>query len=73
MRIRLALNSYTLTCGCLVGVYETYAGEVIDILDARGERCPDESHRAGTQYRAMADRSIEPSDRPIGRSVYLGK
>jgi hypothetical protein len=48
MRIRLALNSYTRPCGCLVGVYETYAGQVIDILDAPGERCSDASHREGT-------------------------
>jgi hypothetical protein len=48
MRIRQALNSYTRPCGCLVGVYETYAGEVIEILDAPGEGCADASHREGT-------------------------
>lgn len=49
MRIRLALNSYTRPCGCLVGVYETYAGEVVEIVDAHGENCPDGSHRHGAR------------------------
>jgi hypothetical protein len=49
MRIRLALNSHIRPCGCLVGVYETYAGEVVEIVDAHGEQCPDPAHRTGTR------------------------
>jgi hypothetical protein len=60
MRIRLALNSYTRSCGCLVGVYETYAGEVVEIVDAHGEQCPDPTHRTGTQV-TNAERRVPKS------------
>jgi hypothetical protein len=56
MRIRLALNSYSRPCGCLVGVYETYAGEVVEIVDARGEECRDRSHRRGARLDIPASR-----------------
>jgi hypothetical protein len=61
MRIRLALNSYTRSCGCLVGVYETYTGEVVEIIDAHGEHCPDRSHRHGARL-ATSGFPIAPSD-----------
>lgn len=49
MRIRVALKSYIRPCGCLVGVYETYAGEVVEIVDAHGDDCPDRSHHQGAR------------------------
>jgi hypothetical protein len=63
MRIRLALNSYSRPCGCLVGVYETYAGEVVEIVDAPGEGCQDRLHRSGARLEAplsRADRFRQP-------------
>jgi hypothetical protein len=30
-----------------VGVYETYDGETIEIIEERGRQCSESSHRAG--------------------------
>jgi hypothetical protein len=45
MRVLRGVAGRVLDCGCLVGVYETYAGEVVTIIDARGEQCTDPAHR----------------------------
>jgi hypothetical protein len=44
-RILRGLDSRALACGCLVGVYETYANETIGIIDATGPGCADGTHR----------------------------
>jgi len=46
MRILRGLSSRVLPCGCLAGLYETYDGEVVGILDAKGEGCK-EQHASG--------------------------
>jgi hypothetical protein len=45
-RVRLlrGLSGRVLDCGCLVGVYETYAGQVVATIDARGPVCTEPSH-----------------------------
>jgi hypothetical protein len=40
VRIYRALTGHTLRCGCLVGVYETYEGSTVRIVDAVGDGCP---------------------------------
>jgi hypothetical protein len=45
MRFLRGLSGRVLTCGCLVGVYETYDGVVVATIDARGQACPDAEHR----------------------------
>lgn len=47
MRILRGLSSRFLACGCLIGVYETYEGEIVGILDARNPSCSDPSHVVG--------------------------
>jgi len=47
MRILRGLSSKWLACECLVGVYETYEGRVVTIVDAKGTGCADPSHRTG--------------------------
>ena len=47
MRILRGLSSKSLPCGCLAGVYETYDGEVVAIVDAKGTGCPNRSHNNG--------------------------
>ena len=47
MRILRGLSSKWLPCECLVGVYETYDGLVVTIVDAKGTGCEDASHRTG--------------------------
>jgi hypothetical protein len=47
MRILRGLSSRFLTCGCLVGVYETYDGQIVNILDARTSACDNPEHQTG--------------------------
>ena len=49
MRIRRGLSSRLLSCGCLVGIYETYEGETVGILDARSPSCADPAHARGNR------------------------
>lgn len=45
MRLLRGLSGRVLSCGCLVGVYETYEGEVVATIDARGKQCQSRDHR----------------------------
>ncbi len=47
MRILRGLSGRVLACGCLAGLYETYDGEIVGILDARGSACSNPSHGPG--------------------------
>lgn len=47
MRILRGVSSKLLPCGCLAGIYETYDGEIVAILDARGASCADSAHAKG--------------------------
>jgi hypothetical protein len=54
-RILCGLQSRQLRCGCLVGVYETYAGGRVEIIDARGLGCTDRTHRQGFTIKPRQD------------------
>jgi hypothetical protein len=47
MRILRGLSSRFLACGCLAGVYETYGGEIVTIVDAKAPACADSAHEEG--------------------------
>ena len=47
MRILRGVSSRLLVCGCLAGVYETYSGEIVTIIDARAGSCSDPAHARG--------------------------
>jgi hypothetical protein len=47
MAILRGLSSRLLPCGCLAGVYETYDGAIVTILDARAATCADPTHVDG--------------------------
>ena len=47
VRILRGLSSRLLACGCVAGVYETYDGQVVAIIDALGAHCRDERHVRG--------------------------
>ena len=49
MRILRGLTSRLLPCGCIAGVYETYDGTVVTLLDEREAACLDPSHGDGNQ------------------------
>ncbi|MEO8523001.1 MAG: hypothetical protein ABI603_16675 [Acidobacteriota bacterium] len=46
-RILRGLSSRVLPCGCLLGLYETYDGEVIELIDAPALSCSAVGHAAG--------------------------
>jgi hypothetical protein len=54
------LTSRHLPCGCVVGLYETYGGRVVSILDVRGERCEDARHEPGFEEEETA--AVVPRD-----------
>lgn len=45
MRLLRGLGGRVLSCGCLVGIYETYEGQVVASIDAAGASCHDPQHR----------------------------
>jgi hypothetical protein len=45
MRILRGLGSDILPCGCFVGLYETYDGKNVAMIDAVSPRCTDRRHR----------------------------
>jgi hypothetical protein len=59
LRILRVVGSRSLTCGCFVGVYETYDGATVEIIEERDPRCFDRSHDEGHVTR--------PGQRPTER------
>jgi len=54
-RIRLTLAGFALPCGCVGGVYETYSGAIVRLLDVRGSHCSLEQHRQGAEIEAAPE------------------
>jgi hypothetical protein len=54
MRILRGLTSRLLPCGCVAGIYETYDGEVVALLDERDSACADQNHEAGNRIPELA-------------------
>ena len=52
MRLQRGLGGRQLACGCLTGVYETYEGQILQIVDAVSEACTDPAHRPGAHLPA---------------------
>jgi hypothetical protein len=46
-RILRGLSSRLLRCGCLLGVYETYEGTIVGLIDAKAAECTIVSHDGG--------------------------
>lgn len=46
--LQAILRSRQLQCGCLTGTYQTRAGDVAEIIDARGSACTDAAHAPDT-------------------------
>ena len=60
MRILRGLTSRFLACGCTAGVYETYNGEIVTLLDERDASCQDRNHDAGNRIHTLeAERPSE--------------
>ena len=54
MRILRGLTTRLLPCGCIAGVYETYNGAVVTLLDDRDSSCGDPSHVDGIELPEFA-------------------
>ena len=65
MRILRLLSNRLLPCGCRVGIYETYIGPIVRIVDARAADCSDFTHRPGTRL----DTAGRPEVMQAGRSA----
>ena len=65
MRILRGLSSRCLPCGCLAGVYETYDGLIVTIIDAKGTECNDSSHRDGKVVPAEPSNAVSYSQHAV--------
>jgi len=54
MRILRGLTSRLLPCGCMAGIYETYDGTVVTLLDDRGPDCQAAGHVEGAAVPELA-------------------
>lgn len=62
LRILRVVGSRSLKCGCFVGLYETYDGATVEIVEERGPDCFDRSHDEGQvtrQAREVTSRERE--------------
>lgn len=59
MRILRGLTSRLLPCGCVAGIYETYDGEIVTLLDERQSTCPDANHENGNRIPELAGLSTK--------------
>ena len=55
MRILRGLTSRVLPCGCVAGIYETYDGDVVTLLDERESTCQVSTHDNGNRIPDLAD------------------
>jgi hypothetical protein len=55
MRILRVVGSRVLACDCFVGVYETYGGTSIEVVDQAGDYCTTPGHRPGSVVSRGAD------------------
>ncbi len=66
MRILRGVGSRALPCGCLVGIYETYGGGIVALVDATGASCTS-GHKLDAQVDVRTRPGIDqpPSTSPI--------
>ena len=55
MRILKGLSSRFLPCGCVAGVYETYDGLIIAVIDVSESACDNDRHGRGKVVPIDAD------------------
>jgi hypothetical protein len=67
MRILRGLTSRLLPCGCIAGIYETYDGKVVTLLDERESACQDPNHVDGQQIPELAGSWSSKTALPGGR------
>jgi hypothetical protein len=63
-RILRGLGSRVMPCGCLVGVYETYAAQTVALIDAKGSDCSNPAHRVDAAVDPVRVISTDPAQPP---------
>jgi hypothetical protein len=66
MRVLTLLASHLMPCGCLAGIYETYGGPVVGIIDDRADDCPESQHRRGLVVPAPMPLFDDPQQHAAG-------
>jgi hypothetical protein len=74
MRLLRGLGSRLLPCGCLAGIYETYADTTVTIIDARGEHCTNVKHAIGEAIpvESVLQMQTQPSSHQPERAAAAG-
>ena len=73
MRIYRVLRGLTLPCECLVGIYETFDGSPVAIVDQHATLCRDLSHRVGSRIGLAQPETNAPVPGPPGFRAALGR
>jgi hypothetical protein len=63
MRILRLLSNRPLPCGCLAGIYETYDGPIVWIIDSRDGSCRDPRHRPGAPLKGAEHGDVTGTSR----------
>ena len=69
MRLLRGLSGRLLACGCFVGVYETYDGEIVSTIDACGPACRKPGHALHAVVPDMPGADRQMNREPAGRSL----
>lgn len=62
-RILRGLSSKLMPCGCLLGVYETYEGSIVGLIDAKSAQCTNVDHDGGNVLPVHDDEEVQPDTR----------
>ena len=67
MPILRGTNSALLPCGCLIGLYETYRGQTVALVDVKGPSCTEHLHRvnACVQWNALPSHTPDRTATPL--------
>jgi hypothetical protein len=57
------LGSRVLSCGCVIGIYETYGGTTVAMIDAVDPACAEPTHRLS----AVVNLSVVEPQPPVSR------
>jgi hypothetical protein len=67
-RILRGLSSRQLRCGCVLGIYETYEGTVVGLIDAKGSSCAIRAHDGGNVLPVHGAEAESPDTQTAGEN-----
>lgn len=68
MRILRVVGSGLLPCGCFVGLYETYSGPTVQVIEEQGVKCTEPDHEPGAHMEVSAGAApVRPLSPPARR------